>query len=444
MTETLSPLASLRRRYGAGEVGPSDIAAEVIGRANGNSSRNTYIHFDDDALLARAEALPRRFADPAARPPLYGVPVSLKDCFDLAGTRTSAGSRFYEALRSPAAEDSAVARRLLQAGCLITGKTHLHPLAYGITGQNREYGDCLQPADAALLTGGSSSGAAASVQEGSAVAAMGTDTGGSIRVPAALCGLVGYRASQTLTATWPDLWRGAAHLAPSFDTLGVLCGDARDLPLLAQCLFGIERALSGTTRVGVVPESFLHDAAPEVVACFRAAKRALGEAGVTLRQIDASAWEEAMEIFAPIQASEAAAMHRGYFAEFEEPIAQRLAWGARLTAGELAGLQRRREVFVARLMGWFEAVDLLMLPCAPVSRLPAGANQTDQTAARAAILRYTTPFSLGGLPTVALPGGLFGGAYGTGIQLAAAAGGDAGLLAFVTQLARESWSAAQA
>ena len=93
------------------------------------------------------------------------------------------------------AADSAVAARLRQAGAVIMGKTHLHQLAYGITGENSEYGDCVQPRDPQLFTGGSSSGSAASVQEGSAVAAIGTDTGGSIRVPAALCGLAGYRST---------------------------------------------------------------------------------------------------------------------------------------------------------------------------------------------------------------------------------------------------------
>ena len=110
---------------------------------------------------------------------------------------------------------------------MITGKTHLHPLAYGITGENPEFGDCLQPGDDGALTGGSSSGACASVMEGSAVAAIGTDTGGSIRVPAALCGLAGYRAS-----LGRGDWRGAAHLAPSFDTMGWLFRDLEEAPLL--------------------------------------------------------------------------------------------------------------------------------------------------------------------------------------------------------------------
>jgi Asp-tRNA(Asn)/Glu-tRNA(Gln) amidotransferase A subunit family amidase len=130
-----------------------------------------------------------------------------------------------------------VAARLRQAGAVIMGKTHLHQLAYGITGENSEYGDCVQPENPQALTGGSSSGSAASVQEGSAVAAIGTDTGGSIRVPAALCGLAGYRSSLGLGGA--QAWEGGLHLAVSFDTLGWLfatCATGRRwLPRCSMC-----------------------------------------------------------------------------------------------------------------------------------------------------------------------------------------------------------------
>lgn len=141
------------------------------------------------------------------------------------------------------------------------GKTHLHQLAYSITGENAEYGDCLQPDNPQALTGGSSSGSAASVQEGSAVAAIGTDTGGSIRLPAALCGLAGYRASVGL-----GCWQGAAHLAPSFDTLGWLFRDLRDGPLLASALFGVKcTPAKPRVRIAAVTGSFLDDCEPAVL-----------------------------------------------------------------------------------------------------------------------------------------------------------------------------------
>src|SRR6201992_2249609 len=204
---------------------PVALAEEALAHANSNAGRNVYLAMEQQRTLEEAKALNARFPK---RPPLFGVPIAIKDCFDVAGYPTTCGSRFYAAQNGFAATDSAVVTRLRQAGAVITGKTHLHQLAYGITGENSEYGNCLQPRDAALLTGGSSSGSAASVQEGSAVAAIGTDTGGSIRVPAALCGLDGYRA----TLGRGD-WRGGAHLAECFDTMGWFFRDVEDAPLLA-------------------------------------------------------------------------------------------------------------------------------------------------------------------------------------------------------------------
>ncbi len=168
---------------------------------------------------------------------------------------------FYRDLNGQAAHDSWLVARLRAAGAVVTGKTHLHPLAYGITGENPEFGDCVQPRDAGALTGGSSSGAVASVQEGSAVIGIGTDTGGSIRVPAALGGLAGYRAS-----LGRGDWRGGAHLAQSFDTMGCIFRDLEDAPLLAG-LFAAEPAVEvkDCNRFAVVEDSFFHDCEPEIV-----------------------------------------------------------------------------------------------------------------------------------------------------------------------------------
>src|SRR5437763_1617647 len=233
----------LVREMWAGGTSPRGLAEQALAKANQNAGRNVYISLSPDWTLSEAERVQKEFrggeisSDKKAR--LFGLPVSLKDCFDLAGFRTTAGTRYYAEKNAVARHDSAVAKRLRAQGAVIVGKTHLHPLAYGITGENPDFGDCLQPADASLLTGGSTSGGAASVQEGSAVAAIGTDTGGSIRVPAALCGLAGYRASIGLA--WDrDLWRGGIHLAQSFDTLGWIFRDLRDAPLLADGLFGLQ------------------------------------------------------------------------------------------------------------------------------------------------------------------------------------------------------------
>jgi len=434
-----SPLAELAASVASGATTPAEVAALSARLANGNAAHNTYIRFNADELREQAESLPRRFAE--AAPPLFGVPISLKDCFDMAGTVTTCGAKFYADNNPPAVEDSAMAARLRASGALITGKTHLHALAYGITGQNTYYADCVQPRDRSLLTGGSSSGAAASVQEGSALAAIGTDTGGSIRVPAALCGLAGYRASHSLAyapGPWPagpeGLWAGAAPLAPSFDAPGILLRDPRDLAPIAHALFAVPIvAAPKAPHIGCVGNSFLSDCDVDVRAAYDAWREQIALAGATLAEIDTAAWTGSQVVFAGIQAHEAAALHRGHYDEFEPAIAQRLHWGASLTQADLAPLEQRRAELRASIATLFERFDFLMLPCAPVSRLVAA---EDQSSARQRILRYTTPFSLACLPAVALPGEIVGAPLGTGVQIAAAPGSDAALLAYAGALAQ--------
>ncbi len=392
---------------------------QSLRQSNGNRNRNTYLwqdaegsHRELERVLAR-----RRTGEKLG---LAGVPVSLKDCFDLEGTRTTLGSRYYAERNPVAAVDSWVAARLRSMGAVITGKTHLHALAYGITGENRDYGDCTQPRNAAWLTGGSSSGAVASVQEGSALAAIGTDTGGSVRVPAALCGLVGYRSS----LGWGS-WQGGHHLAQSFDTIGWLFRHLEDAPLLAR-LFDAERtseAGAAARRFAYVDEEYLRDCEPEVMASFRACVEELRALGLTATEVRVPWWEEAHEVFAPVQAWEAARIHAehvaGDFSMFEAPIRQRLEWGARITEEEIADLRQRHDAFRARMAALLDEHELVVFPCAPVASLRAG---EDHTSIRARLLRYTAPASLGGLPALAVP------FAAGGMQVLAGHGADARLL----------------
>jgi Asp-tRNA(Asn)/Glu-tRNA(Gln) amidotransferase A subunit family amidase len=431
MTNTTSPLTLLRDALASATTDAVTIATEAAARANSNTSHNTYLTLTTTESLHRAEQLADIFADAQNRPPLYGIPISIKDCFDVVGATTSCGSHYYAQLNPNARKNSWVAQRLLDAGAIIPGKTHLHQLAYGITGENADYGNCVQPRDATLLTGGSSSGAAASVQEGSALAAIGTDTGGSVRVPAALCGLAGYRASLGVSRG-EERWYGAFHLAPSFDTLGLLFRDLRDGPALANAIYDIPAAPTPTQlRIGYAGDDFTHDCEPEVLSAFAAWKQHLTHHCSTLTPIDTAFWADSLEIFSTIQASEAAQIHRGRYQYFEPAIADRLAWGASITTTQLEVLHRRLDIFRSQISSLFQHVDLLLVPCAPVSKLLAG---KDQSNIRKAILRYTTPASLAGLPTVTLAGEAIGAPFGTGMQLIAAPMHDASLLAFAASL----------
>src|ERR1035437_734133 len=426
MTDASWMIRGLREALAAEAVRPVDLAEMALARANGNQSRNTYLWQNPAWTLAeaaRAEAMPRGEGGPFGdgRGALWGLPISVKDCFDLAGAPTSCGVRAYRELSGFAAQDSWLGERLRLAGAVTIGKTHLHPLAYGITGENPDFGDCLQPGNEGALTGGSSSGAAASVLEGSAVAALGTDTGGSIRAPAALCGLAGYRAT-----LGRGNWKGGAHLAQSFDTMGWLFRDLEDAPLLSSPYAPTEPpSQPRLTRFAAVADSFLHDCEPEIVTNFHTTIRELEALGLEVRTIDPSWWAESKEMFAPIQAWEAARLHAGNFDQFEPAIRERLEWGARITPSEIATLRQRHADFRASVDDLLAAHQLLLLPCSPVARLDAGA---DHSQTRTRLLRYTTPFSLAGVPVVAIP------CTAGGMQLAAARSCDESLLQLAAQL----------
>jgi Asp-tRNA(Asn)/Glu-tRNA(Gln) amidotransferase A subunit family amidase len=413
-------IRGLRRALAASRLRPSELLSQALSHANSNTSRNTYIWLDPAWTLTetvRVERMPHADGVPfgKGRNPLWGLPISVKDCFDLAGSPTSCGVRFYRNLHGIAGTDSWLVERLRAAGAVITGKTHLHPLAYGITGENPEFGDCLQPGDPGALTGGSSSGAAASVLEGSAVAAIGTDTGGSVRVPAALCGLAGYRGS-----LGRGDWRGGAHLAQSFDTMGWLFRDLEDAPVLGE-FFAPTHVESHPpfTRFAVIDHGFLHDCDPAVVASLGAASSELEGLGLRRETFTAEWWADSFEIFAPIQAWEAARIHAGHFAQFQPAIRERLEWGAHIPDTEVAALRLRQSAFRSRVDQLLTTHQLLLMPASPVARLAAGA---DHSQSRARLLRYTTPFSLAGVPVVTIPCKV------GGMQLAAARGWDETLL----------------
>ena len=425
-----SPIQSFRAAQLKADFDPIANLRAALGRANGNLSRNTYITLDPAWSIARAQRQSERFSRDAPLPPLFGLPVSLKDCFDLQGFKTSSGSKFYAAHNPAAAQDSALAARLKSAGAVITGKTHLHQLAYGITGENRDYGNCLQPADSSRLTGGSSSGAAASIQEGSALAAIGTDTGGSIRVPAALCGLAGYRSSYGVAD-----WRGGAHLARSFDTIGWLFRDLRDAPLLAESVFDLPpipgSRTAGAVSVGVLAGPLLEGCDPAVERSLEGWRERLLRQDARVEAFDAPFWSEAWDIYVPLQAFEAAKLHTGFFQEFDPSITARLEWGATLGEEEISALRERNRAFIGQMEQLFRRFDFLLVPATPVSLLDAS---QDQTNARPHILRFTLPASLAGLPAVVLP------SPECGLQLLASHNDDRRLLRFAAQLGEQSSS----
>lgn len=426
MTNPSRTIRGLRQSLAAGLTRPSILADAALAHSSQNPSHNTYLWQDAAWTRSEAERAEAMTSDHGGvsgdgRSAIWGLPVSVKDCFDLAGAPTSCGVRFYRDLNGVAGRDSWLVERLRASGAVIVGKTHLHPLAYGITGENPEFGDCLQPGDATALTGGSSSGAVASVLEGSAVAAIGTDTGGSVRVPAALCGLTGYRASHGRGD-----WRGGAHLAESFDTMGWLFRDLEDASLMSVPFgTGSSDNTGKFSRFAAVSDSFLDDCEPEIVKSFHSFTRELEALGLEGRTIEPDWWAESREIFVQIQAWEAARVHVGHFDQFETSIRERLEKGAGITPAEIAALRERHSDFRSRVDELFSANELLVLPCAPVAKLAAN---EDHSKTRIRLLRYTTPFSLAGVPVVSVP------CKPGGMQLAAGRGCDERLLKVASQI----------
>jgi Asp-tRNA(Asn)/Glu-tRNA(Gln) amidotransferase A subunit family amidase len=404
-------VTDLRQKILTKEIGiriPTEIA-----RAHRNLSpgRNSYLATSDENIQRQLDQL-----DSLDHSPLAGIPISIKDCFDVSGYPTSSGSRFYQERSGIRSADSAVAQRVRLTGGIITGKTHLNQLAYGLTGENRDFGNCLQPGYPTLLTGGSSSGAAASILEGSAMCAIGTDTGGSIRFPASLCGLYGFRASLGVGS-----WQGAQHLAESFDTIGFLFQHLEDALLLGETIFELPKpkTVRRFQTIGVVDGNFLRDAEPQVLEGVAAWGRLLEQRGFSLEKFAPIDWEEAIEIFRPVQAFEAAKYHTGNFNEFEPEIRARLEWGASLEQSELDILRERRELFVLRMQELFSRYDFLLMPTAPIARLENGVHNLP---VRDRVLRYTTPVSVAGSPCLALANRV------GGTQLVAPYGSDRELL----------------
>lgn len=412
-----SPITDIRQKVIDGEVTARELATAALSKANSSPASNTYLAIDEADI---AKQLSTSSPGPGESQLLRGIPISVKDCFDVRGYRTSIGSRYYLDASETKPQDSAIVERLRAVGATVTGKTHLNQLAYGLTGENADFGNCVQFGRPNLLTGGSSSGAAASVLEGSAMVGIGTDTGGSIRFPSSLCSLFGYRSSVGVGS-----WRGGHHLSETFDTIGFLFRHLIDAQFLGHAILGIpsETDSGARVRIGLVDAAFYADAEPEIVT-------GLGQRSERLPNCEfetfaADVLAESLEIFRPIQANEAAGYHAGHFDEFERPIADRLRWGASISKEEIKELRRRRSVCNQGIEALFERFDFLLLPVAPVSAL---ANGADHAPLRDTVLRYTTPASVAGLPVLALPN------EKGGCQLIGPAGGDAKLLAFATRL----------
>jgi amidase/aspartyl-tRNA(Asn)/glutamyl-tRNA(Gln) amidotransferase subunit A len=364
------------------------------------------------AALAPEPALAEAFARASRNAPLGGVPYFLKDLYPVAGQPMFAGSTFLpEVLPSPE-HDSAMVRALRDAGGVLAGRTHLHEFAYGITGENPHYGDCEHPRFPGRTTGGSSSASAAIVAAGIGPLAIGSDTGGSVRLPAAFCGLFGFRL-----APRDALIAGAFPLAPSFDTAGWFTADAADMKAAIGALVGVHPSRAEPT--GCYLE--LPGLDPEVAQACRQAARTLGpSADAATRDALLAAFSASVDAYNTTVADEAWAVHRpwaGRFRERYDPgVWQRLNRVHALTPAQRADARLATATIRDAFSQFFRQYDFLMLPASPFAAL----TKADCTAAnRTRILALTAPASIGGLPVLTLPVTLPSG-LSTGLQVVVA------------------------
>jgi len=348
-----------------------------------------------------------------ASQPLHGVPYVLKDLFDLAAVPTNAGSTFLNSARGTPSRDSALALRLRELGAACAGKTHLVEFAAGLFGDNSHYGDCPHPRFPDRLTGGSSSGSAALVAAGVVPFAIGTDTGGSVRVPASFCGLYGFRLSPG-----DAFIRDAMPLSPSLDTAGWFTADAGDM-------LAAVTALVGPPEPGKEPRGCYLPAAAfgpffdseTAAACDRAAAAFANPADQATTSALLSSWQGAIEAYTVMALHEAHAVHRDWLAPYQENyepgIWQRFSDGGRYTADQLAGAAATFARVRLALRQYFASYDYLVLPATP---FPALRKADCTPEARKALLTLTAPASLGGLPVLTIPVSLPSGLT-TGLQI---------------------------
>jgi aspartyl-tRNA(Asn)/glutamyl-tRNA(Gln) amidotransferase subunit A len=348
------------------------------------------------------------------------VPIAVKDIFDTAGVRTTYGSRIF-ADHVPRA-DAELVRRAREAGAIVLGKTGTHEFAWGITCVNPHYGTVQNPYAPGHFAGGSSGGSAAALAAFEAPLALGSDTGGSIRIPAAFCGVVGFKPSYGLLPL-----NGVFPLAPSFDHAGPMARTVEDAALLFAALGGGEVELgdgvAGLT-VAVCPDL---DAAPlsaDVERALGEAADRLREAGAQLVEVPLAGAETIYETFIPIQRAEGLFVHetRGLFpaqaADYGDDVRRRLEQARDASLHDYLGAQEQRRQLGAEFTALLDRVDLLLTPVAAIAAPPL-----EEDPPRDLILPFTTPQDLLGLPACAVP--VDAGPPPLGVQLSGRVGADA-------------------
>jgi aspartyl-tRNA(Asn)/glutamyl-tRNA(Gln) amidotransferase subunit A len=432
-------MTELARMIASKAVSPVEVVRAHLDRiATLDPGLRSFITVCADAALDAARTAEAALM--AGRPvgPLHGVPYALKDLYDTAGVRTTGGSRIF-ADRVPTA-DATVVRRLAEAGAIVLGKLNMVEFAYGPEGLNAHYGHARNPWDAAThrMAGGSSSGSGVAVAAGLAPGALGSDTGGSIRIPASLCGITG------LKPTYGRVSRaGVLPLAWSMDHVGPMTRTVADSALMLGAMAGYDPADPSTSvlpvpnyvaaltgdvkglRVGLLRSAFLDGAAPAVRAAVEAAAATLAAAGAVVDEVKLERVGLAAAGSLAVVGVEALAYHaellRTRAAEYDPDVARRLRVSAFIGGVHYVRAQQVRALVRDEVDAVLARRDVLLAPSTPIVAPALDERQAmlgDGPAdVRTALLRFTRPFNFSGHPACAVPCGFTEGGLPIGMQL---------------------------
>ena len=391
-----------------------DAALERIAQVNPRLNAFTAVY--QDRARREAEAVDRQVTSGRNPGPLAGVPFAVKNLFDVAGQVTLAGSRINRD-RPPAENDAEAVRRLCAAGAILVGALNMDEYAYGYTTENSHYGPTRNPHDWERTAGGSSGGSAAAVAAGLVPLALGTDTNGSVRVPAALCGIYG------LKPTFGRVSRaGVFPFVPSLDHVGVFARDPADLALAYDALQGhdpadpasadrepqpVSAVRAGPLRIGIADGYFAEAADGDAIAAVRQAADALG-GGEVIEVPDAARARAAAFV---ITTSEAGELHRPNLQsrpeDFDPLIRDRLLAGALTPTHWYLRAQRLRRLIGDRMLALFDAVDVVLAPATPCAAPPLGADEMtvagERVQTRTGLGLFVQPLTLTGFPIAVVP-----------------------------------------
>ncbi|MHC1765256.1 MAG: amidase [Verrucomicrobiia bacterium] len=430
---SLSEVSDLIHRR---KLSPVELTQSCLRRIEALNPRlNAFITITADAALQRAKELELELQQGRWRGPLHGVPVGLKDLFDTQGVRTTAASAVYRN-RVPS-EDAEVVRRLKTAGAILLGKLNMDEFAFSFTSETSHFGPVRNPWKLSHTPGGSSGGSAAAVAAGLCYAALGSDTGGSVRQPAAFCNIIGLKPSYGLIST-----HGVLPLAGSLDHVGPMTRTVRDTALVLQSIAGrdpknpgsarmevpdFDKALARDTkrwRCGIARTFFFNDLHPEVASAVDAALKVLESLTQGQREVRLPDTDDT-----PVLMAEAYAWHEPLLAKSRAQYHPRTVYwlerGGEITMPQYVRARQKMERLRREAESVFENVDFVVTPTVAQPAIPLKEGREPDIV----LLRNAIPFNLLDLPTVTVPAGFTSEGLPVGLQISGSRGNDAQVLA---------------